>query len=438
MVRARMSDTPAPSETAELLRERSYMLYLATRFVATLAVQVQLVTVSWQIYRIARDSGQSVPQAALALAMIGLIQFLPLLVLAPLAGQFADHHDRKRIMQVTLALDIVAVVALALVGWLAPSLAPLYLIAALFGVSRAFMMPASGSIAPMLVPRRLMPRALAWNSLAWQGATIVGPAMGGLIVAVSIVGAYLTAAAMFAICILLLMGMDKSTQPERSGASRTAMILEGLAYVWRQKIVLGAISLDLFAVLLGSAEMLLPVFASDVLPLGSEEARARAYGLMRAAPGVGAALVAAGLAARPVTRKAGVTMLWGVAIFSIFTIVFGAAAPIAEFLSAPQVAYPLAAVALVVIGGADMLSVYIRQTLVQIVTPDNMRGRVAAVSSLFISGSNELGAFESGLVARFLGPVGAAVFGGVGALIVTGVWAKIFPDLRKADRLTGD
>lgn len=430
MFRAPMSDPTQTSETSELLRERSYLMFLGARFTATVATQIQLVTVSWQIYEHARAEGMSVPEAALMLSLMGLVQFLPLMVLAPIAGQFADHHDRKTIMRITLCLDIAAVIALALIGWLNPSLPLFFAVAALFGISRAFMMPASGSMAPMLVPKRLMPRALAWNALGWQGAIIVGPAVGGLLVAVSPFGAYLTSGTLFAIAIVLLFGITKTTRTESSGASRLTMIKEGLVYVWREKIVLGAISLDLFAVLLGSAEMLLPVFASDVLDVGPQ-----GYGLMRAAPGVGAAMVAAGLAVWPVKRHAGMVMLWGVAVFSIATIVFGAAAPIGEWLRLPIIAFPLATFGLVVLGGADMLSVYIRQTLVQIVTPDKMRGRVAAVSSLFISGSNELGAFESGLVARFLGPIGAAVFGGIGALLVTGTWAKIFPDLRKADRL---
>jgi MFS family permease len=425
-----MTDASPPSETAELLGERSYLLFLGARFTATVATQIQLVTISWQIYQIAREGGMSVAEGALVLSMIGLVQFLPLMVLAPIAGQFADHHDRKTIMRLTLGLDVLAAGALVVIGLTGPTLLALFIVSGLFGVSRAFMMPASGSMTPMLVPRRLMPRALAWSSLGWQGATIVGPAVGGLLVAGSPTAGYVAAALLYLAAILMLSGITKSTQPERSGASRLTMIKEGLVYVWREKIVLGAISLDLFAVLLGSAEMLLPVFASDVLNVGPQ-----GFGIMRASPGIGAALVAAGLAAWPVRRQAGMVMLWGVAVFSIATIVFGAAAPIADFIRLPMIAFPLAVVGLIVLGGADMLSVYIRQTLVQIVTPDHMRGRVAAVSSLFISGSNELGAFESGLVARFLGPVGAAVFGGVGALLVTGTWAKIFPDLRKADRL---
>jgi hypothetical protein len=211
------------------------------------------------------------------------------------------------------------------------------------------------------------------------------------------------------------------------------MVKEGLAYVWNQKIVFGAISLDLFAVLLGGATMLLPVFALDVLHVG-----ATGYGLLRASPGMGAAVIAIWLAAHPVKKHAGVIMFSGVAVFSVATIIFGAAEPMTKAAGVEFLAPVLSIVALATLGGADMLSVYVRQTLVQIVTPNAMRGRVSAVSSLFIGASNELGEFESGLVARFLGPIGAAIFGGVGALIVTGLWSRLFPALRKADSLTGD
>ena len=428
-----MTDEAASNETAELLRERSYMMTLGARFISTFGVQIVLVTIAWQIYNIARAQGMAVNQAAFVLSIMGLIQFTPLLFLAPIAGQVADHYDRKTILRLTLVVDILTATALAIIEYIRPSLAPMFVIAAVFGVSRAFMMPASGALVPMLVPRRLMPRAVAWSSLSFQAALITGPAIGGLIIAKSSTAAYVTAGCCYVIAIILLTGIDKPTRPERSGASRWAMIREGLAYVREQKIVLGAISLDLFAVLFGGAVLLLPAFANDVLKVGPE-----GFGVMRAAPGVGAALVAAWLAAHPVKHKAGIIMFVAVGIFAVATIVFGAARPITHALHLPQAAYPLSLAALATLGGADMVSVYIRQTLVQIVTPDHMRGRVAAVSSLFISASNELGEFESGLVARFLGPIGAAIFGGVGALIVTGTWSRLFPDLRKADTLADD
>ena len=271
----------------------------------------------------------------------------------------------------------------------------------------------------MLVPRRLLPRAIAWNSLAWQSASIAGPAAAGFLVARSAETAYFTTFALYGVAFTLILLIRKNAKPDVNPGSRWALIKEGLSYVWRQKIVFGAISLDLFAVLLGGATALLPVFARDVLHVGPQ-----GFGLLRAGPAMGATVVALWLAANPIRAKAGLYMFGGVAVFGLATIVFG----LSQSLW-------LSVAALAVLGGADMLSVFVRQTLVQLVTPDHMRGRVAAVSSVFIGASNELGEFESGVIARILGPVGAAVFGGVGAVMVTGFWAWLFPDLRKADRL---
>lgn len=422
-----MTDATQISESRALLRHRPYMFFLGGRFLATMGVQVQATTIAWQIYSLARLTGD-VKEASLTLSMIGLVQFLPVLGLTLWAGQVADHHDRRKIMVWSLLADLVSTIGLAALAFVNPTIWPIFVIAALFGCSRAFIMPAGGALGPMLVPRELMPRALAWNSLAWQSATIAGPIIGGAVLALaSRLGdpegaagwAYAASAALYVAAVASLAMIRGKTRPDLHGGSRWEMMKEGLAYVRDQKIVLGAISLDLFAVLLGGATLLLPAFAADVLKVGPE-----GYGVLRAAPGIGAAIVAIYLASHPVKRRAGVIMLTGVAIFGASTVVFG--------LSKSM---PLSIVALAVLGGADMLSVYVRQTLVQIVTPDAMRGRVAAVSGLFIGASNELGEFESGLVARVLGPVGAAVFGGVGAMMVTGIWAKIFPDLRKADRL---
>lgn len=404
------------------------MLFLAGRFLATLGVQVQATTIAWQIYALARQTGASVNEASFTLSMIGLIQFLPVLILTLPAGQVADHHNRRNIMIISLLADLVSTLILATLGFVNPIIWPIFLIAAAFGCSRAFTSPAGGALAPMLVPRELMPRALAWNSLAWQVGTIAGPVVGGVVLALaSRMGhereapgwAYAASAVLYVGAVGMLFLIRANTTPERQAGSRWEMMKEGLAYVWTSKIVFGAISLDLFAVILGGATLLLPAFAADVLKVGPE-----GYGFLRAAPGAGAALVAFYLASNPVKRNAGTIMFTGVFIFGAATVVFG--------LSKSMW---LSVAALALLGGADMVSVYVRQTLVQIVTPDHMRGRVASVSGLFIGASNELGEFESGLVARFFGPVGAAIFGGVGAMIVTGVWAKLFPDLRKADRL---
>jgi MFS family permease len=293
-------------------------------------------------------------------------------------------------------------------------------LAALFGCARAFFQPASSALGPMLVPLPLLPRAIATNSLAAQLGSIVGPALGGLLCVLSPVLGYAESALLFAAASLCAVLIDADTRPPfREGQSRMAQIREGLVYLWGDKLVLGAISLDLFAVLLGGATGLLPVFARDVLRVGPQ-----GFGILRAAPAIGALVVALYLSYRPIRTRAGPKMLLAVAIFGLFTVVFAASR-----------SAPLSVIALGVLGGADMVSVFIRQSLVQIATPDRMRGRVSAVSTLFIGASNELGEFESGVVARVLGPVWAVASGGAGAMAVTAIWAWLFPRLRSADRL---
>jgi hypothetical protein len=273
----------------------------------------------------------------------------------------------------------------------------------------------------MLVPIHLLPRAVATNALAFQVSAVVGPAVGGALCAVSPAAGYLVCAGLYATGIVCALSIGVPTKPTvEPGRSRAAQIREGLGYLWGNKLVLGAISLDLFAVLLGGATGLLPVFARDVLDVGPE-----GFGVLRAAAAVGALAVAAVLSVRPIRTRAGVKMLLAVGLFGLMTVVFAYSRWV-----------PLSVVALAVLGGADMVSVFTRQTLVQIGTPDRMRGRVAAVSTLFIGASNELGEFESGVVARVLGPVGAVAFGGIGAMAVTALWAWLFPPLRKVDRLT--
>ena len=403
-----------------LLKQSDFVFFWGARFTATLAVQIQGVTIGWQVYTLARETGHNEGQGAFLLGMVGLAQFIPLFFLALTAGETADRHDRKMIMTAAIGVDIVCAAALGFLAWSGhTTLWPIFAIAVLFGAGRAFLSPASSAMGPMLVPRPLLPRAIAWNSLSWQSASIIGPALGGLLCAISAATAFGASVVLFLLGGLLLLGIKAKTKPVTQPGSRWALIKEGLVYTWRNKIVFGSISLDLFAVLLGGATALLPVFARDVLHVGAE-----GFGVLRAAPAVGATLVAVILASHTIRRRAGLLMFGAVAVFGAATVVFG----LSKYVW-------LSVGALTVLGAADMVSVYIRQTLVQLVTPDPMRGRVAAVSGLFISASNELGEFESGVAARFLGPVGAAVFGGVGALIVTGAWAKMFPDLRKADRL---
>ena len=419
-----MSDPAAPetapdTSTRALLRERDFLLFWVARFVSTLGVQVQSVALGWQVYAIARLT-HSVGESAFMVSMIGLAQFVPLFLLTLVAGETADRRTRKLIVALTLGLDAISasvLLVLALMG--SHALWPIFTVSVMFGASRAFLSPASSAMGPMLVPRPLLPRAIAWNSLSWQAGSIMGPALGGLLLIHSPALAFGTSLGLYLVASLLALSIRRNTRPETQPGSRMALIKEGLAYVWNNKIVFGSISLDLFAVILGGATALLPVFAKDVLHIGPG-----GFGLLRAAPAIGACLVGIYLASQPIRRHAGRIMFAGVAVFGLATVVFG--------LSKLQW---LSVGALAVLGGADMLSVYVRQTLVQIVTPDAMRGRVAAVSGVFISASNELGEVESGAMAWLLGPIGAAVFGGVGAMAVTALWAFLFPDLRKADRL---
>ena len=407
-----------------------FRLYWACRIAAIFATQTQSTTLAWQVYRIVREHslahgdtpGGAIKAAALGVGMIGLVQFLPIVLMSLPAGEIADRHDRRLILMACLSVDAVCAalfLALSLSGHTA---LPLVLaITALYAAARAFIAPASSSLLPMLVPRETLPRAIAINSMAFQVGTIAGPALAGPLIAISPTFAYAVATVLFCVGALVLLPMKphKPTAPP-NGLSRWAAIREGLSYVWRTKIVFGAISLDLVAVLLGGATLLMPAFAIDVLHVG-----AHGYGLLRSATGVGAFGMALYLSRFSIHRRAGMWMFIAVAVFGIATIVFGVSK-----------LFWLTLIALVVIGAADMISVNVRQTLIQLTTPDAMRGRVSAVSMIFISASNELGEFETGVVARFLGVVGAAIFGGVGSVAVTGLWAWWFPAIRKADRLT--
>jgi MFS family permease len=412
---------PAESDTSmrALLRQGDFVRFWLSRWTAVLGVQIQSVALGWHVYSLARET-MDVPRAAFMVSLIGLVSFVPVLLLALPAGEAADRYDRRTILKFTYAGEI-AIAAMLMVATLTGNDSiPLLLGAAfLFGVCRAYFAPANTAMGPMLVPRALLPRAIAWNSLAWQTASIAGPALGGVLVAWSTGMSYAAALFFYVIAGLTILLIRSNTKPEVQPGSRWALMKEGLVYVWTNKIVFGAISLDLAAVILAGATAMLPVYARDVLHVGPE-----GFGILRAAPAIGAAAMAFYLAAVPIRGKAGMIMFVSVGIFCVGTVVFGAS----------QVMW-LSVTALVILGAADMISVYIRQTLIQLVTPDHMRGRVATVSSLFIGASNELGEFRGGVVARFIGPVAAVVWGGVGALVVTGLWARLFPDLRKADRL---
>ncbi len=398
---------------------RDFPLFWLAHVCAVLAVQAESVTLGWQVYTVARRT-HGVDQSAFLVGMIGLAQFIPLFALALFAGAIADHHDRRRIAITSLALEIVcAGTLLVLASHPAASLVPVYVVAAVFGASRAFLSPALSAMGPMLVPRARLPRAISLNTLGDQVSSIIGPWIGGALCAVSASLAYAGAAGLYAVAIVALYAVRATTMPERSDQPRLAQIREGLAYVWTHRIVFGAISLDLFAVLLGGASALLPVFASDILNVGPH-----GFGVLRSGPAIGAAIMALILAHAPLRRRSGTWLFVGVAAYGLATLVFAVSRSLA-----------LSVAALVIVGASDMVSVYVRQSLVQIATPDAMRGRVSAVSGLFIGASAELGEFETGVVARLLGPVGAAIFGGLGSLVVTGTWAWRFPELRRADRI---
>ncbi|QEL15077.1 MFS transporter [Limnoglobus roseus] len=409
----------APPDTRSLLRRRPYALYLSGRFCGTLANTSQAVIIAWEVYEIARQT-MSVAEAAFAVGMIGLAQFLPLFALTLVAGETADRHNRRLILTLCYLAQLLTSVGLALHTAFGGGLGPIFALSALFGAARAFFQPTASALGPMLVPPHLLPRAIATNSLVAQLASILGPALGGILCAVSPIVGYAVCGGLYACAAVCAQRIRANTQPVvEAGRSRVAQIREGLGYVWGNKLVLGAISLDLFAVLLGGATGLLPVFARDVLHVGPE-----GFGVLRGAPAIGALFMAGFLAVRPIRRHVGLKMFAAVAAFGLMTLVF-----------AYSESFPLSIACLALLGGADMVSVFTRQSLVQIATPDRMRGRVSAVSTLFIGASNELGEFESGVVARVLGPVGAVAFGGIGSLLVTGTWAFLFPSLRKADQL---
>ncbi len=403
------------------VRHRDFGLFWAGIFLVNIAVQIEAVTIGWQIYGIGRQS-MSIGESAFLVGMVGLVQFVPLFFLTLWAGSLADRHSRRGIVIIALAVEAICVLGLVGVALEpSPDVTHIFAIAAVFGAARAFLSPASSATVPMLVPKAEMPQAISLKSLAWQVAVIIGPWIGGLLCAISTATSYAVTAALYIAGLVIILFMRTNTTPERQPGSQIQQIKEGLVYTWQNKIIFGAISLDLFAVLLGGATALLPAFASDILKVGPE-----GFGILRSGPALGAVVMALILARWPLKRKAGVRMFLGVGAFGLATVVFG--------LSQNMW---LSVAALAALGAADMISVYVRQTLVQIVTPDHMRGRVSSVSGLFISGSNELGEFESGVVSRFIGPVAAAVAGGIGTMGVTALWAWMFPALRKADRLDG-
>ena len=394
-----------------------YRRYWIGKFTSMLGQSAMVVVLGWQVYDIAR---RTMPprEAAFQLGLFGAFQFLPLALLTLVSGWVADRIDRRVIVRFTALAEISCAALLALLAMRgATTLPSLFAIGAVLGVSRAFANPALNALAPNLVPPAVLPTAIATSAVAWQAGAILGPAMGGYLYAAAPSAPYVAAATLFGITFFALLGIRPIVIERIAGKTHPVQqMIDGLRYVRSNRIVLGAISLDLFAVLLGGATAMLPVYARDILHVG-----AAGLGHLRAAPAVGSMLVAVTLGIRPLRTNVGVKMLIAVAVFGLMTMLFG--------LSRSE---PLSLLCLAVLGAADMISVYVRQSLIQLNTPNAMRGRVGAVSSLFVSGSNELGEAESGLFAALIGPVGAVVLGGLGAICVTVLWSWLFPELRRA------
>jgi MFS family permease len=392
----------------------SFTLYQVARFFIVLATEMQSVAVGWQVYEITKRP--------LDLGLVGLAQFLPGILLFLVSGHTADRYDRRKILTLGYAgFGICSALLLAISLHGTRSVYPIYAVVALVGAVRSFNAPASRAILPLLVPEEHFHSAFAWGAMIFEAATILGPAAGGLIYALSRGPAPVYAAAMIAAAAaaLSMLRVKQQFRPRPREPFSWRTIAAGMRYIWREKIVLGSISLDMFAVLLGGAVWLLPAFARDILHTGPW-----GLGLLRCAPAIGAAGVALLLANRPLGGKAGAKMLWCVAGYGVATILFG----ISHNLI-------LSMVAMILVGATDMVSVVIRGVLIQLQTPDEMRGRVNAVDMIFIGTSNELGGFESGATAQWLGTVVAVVVGGIGSLVVTAIWAALFPDLRRLDQL---
>jgi MFS family permease len=395
----------------------AWRAFFVSRLASTIAFMMLVVVIAWQVYDIARAT-RSVSESAFILGLVGLVQFIPVFTLAPIVGNVADSMDRRHVARAAIALEILCALALAgLATAGVTELWPWFLVAFLIGVGRAFAAPAVAALAPNLVPPAVLPTAIAWSSIAWQSGAVLGPVAGGLLYDLAAPLPYWAAAALLSVALVALFLIPKVARPVQVSRGLAA-VKEGLSYVRGNSIVFGAISLDLAAVVLGGATAMLPIYARDILEAGPQ-----ALGWLRAAPAIGAAVVALALARRPLQQRVGRAMFWGVGLFALMTIVFAFSTSIW-----------LSMLALIVMGGADMVSVYVRASLIQLHTPDAMRGRVSAVSMMFISASNELGEFRSGMVAALIGPVAATAIGGALALAVTLAWARLFPALRDADR----
>ena len=400
------------SPVPRLLKTPGLAALIGARGLSSLAYQMQAVVLGWQMH--------ALTHSAWSLGLVGLAQFAPFLALVFIAGTVVDRADRRRIATICQSAEALAALTLALISLVhAPTPAMLYALAAATGTARAFEAPSLQAMLPSLVPQAVYTRAAALASSVFQCASIAGPSLGGLLYGAGSGVAYAACAAAFALaaaCSMLLPGRVRVASQPPTFAS----FFEGVGFVARRPDILGAISLDLFAVLLGGATALLPIFAGRILHAGP-----MGLGLLRGAPAAGALLVSLVLSRRPLARHLGPSMFLAVAVFGVATIVFGLSSSL-----------PLSVASLAVLGGADVVSVVIRSTLVQLRTPDDMRGRVAAVNLLFIGSSNQLGEFESGVLAALIGAVPAVVVGGVGTLAVAAIWMGLFPGLCRLDRIS--
>jgi MFS family permease len=394
-----------------IYRPRDLYFFISSRFIATVAIQVQSVAIGWQIYDMERTP--------LALGLVGLCQFLPMFLLTLPAGDLTDRFNQRRVYSLAAALQAACSALFLALSIFRPHTAWMfYAVLVLFGAARGFAGPSGSSLLPFLVPPERLPRSISFNSSVFTAAVIAGPALGGFLYGFGPVPVYSLCIAGFGLAALIVSNLGgRRFTPEKTLATRLERVVEGVRFVKSRPVVLGAISLDLFAVLLGGATALLPVYARDILHVGPH-----GLGLLRSAPAFGAFLTALVLSRWPIHRRVGSKMFGAVALFGIATIIFGF-----------STWFPLSLAALFVLGAADLVSVNIRSSLIQLSTPDVMRGRVSSVSMLFIGASNELGEFESGTTAALMGTVTATVMGGVGTLLVVAGWMKLFPPLRRVD-----
>jgi len=404
-----MTSAIAPEQ---LLHHRSFRLFWLASVASTIALQMQIVAVGWQVYQLTHSPFD--------LGIVGLVQFIPSLFLVFVVGHVADRHDRRQVARFSILVEAIAAGLLAagsLGGWLTKE--AIFAIVFVIGAGRAFSKPTMSAMLPTLMQPSLLPRAVAGSASATQVAIIIGPAIGGFLYVAGPSAVYITSCILFVLCSVLVSMIKVETPPAKRENATLKSVFAGIAYIRSKPAIFGAISLDLFAVLLGGATALLPVYAHDILHTNSV-----GLGLLRSAPAVGALSVAIFLARNPLKGRIGRTMFIAVGIFGLATIVFGLSQ-----------SFVVSLLALVVLGASDMISVVVRSTFVQLETPDEMRGRVSAVNSVFIGTSNQLGEFESGLTAAWFGAVPAVLIGGIGTLVVVALWIRLFPQLFHVDRL---